>query len=56
MLISMVKNAYLVSVNDDFALLLVRAGDEEHVVKRGSVVENGVIFEGIQNITGAKFE
>ena len=44
---------YLVRVYDDLALLLVAAGDEQHVVERGGVVEHGLVLEGGEHVAGA---
>ena len=46
----------LVGIDYYFALFLVSACDEQHVVERRRVIENWVIFEGIEYVAGSKFE
>ena len=46
----------LVGIDYYFALFLVSACDEQHVVERRRVIENWVIFEGIEYVAGWKFE
>ena len=47
---------YLVGIDDYFALFLVSACNEEHVVERRRVIENGIVFEGIENISGSELK
>ena len=47
---------YLVSVDNDLALLLVASRDEQHVVERWRVVQDRVVVEGRQHVPGAELE
>lgn len=47
---------HLVGVDNDLALFLITAGDEEHVVERGRVVEDRVVLERGQNVAAAELE
>ena len=44
---------HLVGVDDDLALLLVTARDQEHVVEGGRVVQHGLVLEGGEDVAGA---
>ena len=46
----------LVGVDDDLALLLVRAGDDEHVVEAGGEVHQALVLVGGQHIAGARLQ
>ena len=48
--------SYLVGVDDDLALLLVRAGDDEHVVEAGGVVNEALVLVGGQNIASPRLQ
>ena len=47
---------YLVGVDDDLALLLVRARDDEHVVEAGRVVNDALVLVGGQNIASPRLQ
>ena len=46
----------LVGVDDDLALLLVRAGDDEHVVEAGGVVNEALVLVCGQHVAGARLQ
>ena len=46
----------LVGVDDDLALLLVRAGDDEHVVEAGGEVHQALVLVGGQHVAGARLQ
>ena len=50
------KNAYLIRIDDDLALLLVTARDKKHVVERWRVVQYGVIVEGGEDVPCTELE
>ena len=47
---------YLVGVDDDLALLLVGAGDDEHVVEAGGEVHQALVLVGGQHVAGARLQ
>ena len=47
-----IVHPYLVSVNNNFALFLVSASDDEHVIETGGVVYQALILIRGQNIPG----
>ena len=46
----------LIGVNDDLALLLVTAGDEQQVVERRRVVQDPVVLKRVQDVPAPEFE
>ena len=46
----------LVGVDDDLALLLVRAGDDEHVVEAGGEVHQALVLVGGQHVAAARLQ
>ena len=50
------KKHYLVCVDNDLALFLVGAGDDEHVVEAGGVVDQTLVLVGGQHIAGARLQ
>ena len=46
----------MIRIDNDLALLLVAAGDEQHVVERRSVVEDGVVIEGGEDVAGPELQ
>ncbi len=46
----------LVCVDNDLALLLVAAGDDEHVVEAGGVVDQALVLVGVQHVAGARLQ
>jgi hypothetical protein len=47
---------YLICVDNDLALLLVAAGDEEEVIERGRVVEDAIVLERVQHVPAAELQ
>lgn len=47
---------YLVRVDDNLALLFVRARDEQHVVQARSVVEDRVVLERVEHVARPELE
>ena len=50
------KQQYLVCVDNDLALLLVAAGDDEHVVEAGGVVDQALVLVGGQHVAGSRLQ
>ena len=50
------KFHYLICVDNDLALFLVGAGDDEHVVEAGGVVDQTLVLVGGQHIAGARLQ
>lgn len=48
------KFHYLVCVDNDLALFLVGAGDDEHVVEAGGEVDQALVLVGGQHVAGAR--
>ena len=47
---------YLVGVDDDLALLLVSAGDDEHVVEAGRVVYQSLVLVRGEDVPGPRLQ
>ena len=47
---------YLVCVDNDLALFLVGAGDDEHVVEARGVVDQALVLIGGQHVAGARLQ
>ena len=46
----------MIGVDNDLALLLVAPRDEEHVVERGRVVQDGLVVERGQHVPRAELQ
>ena len=47
---------YLICVDNNLALFLVTACDEQQVVQRRGVVQDAVILEGVENISATELK
>ena len=47
---------YLICVDNNLALFLVTACDEQQVVERRGVVQDAVILEGVENISATELK
>ena len=50
------RNFYLVCVDDNLTLLLVSAGDDEHVVEAGRVVYQSLVLVRGQDVPGPRLQ
>ena len=47
---------YLIRVDNDLALFLVTASDEQEVVEGWGVVQDAIVLEGVENISASELQ